>query len=75
MKRLPEGVGWFDGNSIVDATAEDGKVASVVVITPTSDMHRDALDALRQVNLDAQVYTESSATVLERVSQAMKEGV
>jgi len=49
-------------------------VANVVVITPTREMHQDALEALAQVGLDARVYTENSATVLQRVEQAKKEG-
>lgn len=49
-------------------------MAKVVFITPTPEMHQDVLDVLAQNGLDAAVYQESSATVLDRVNQAQKEG-
>jgi len=49
-------------------------MAEVVFIAPTRDMQQDALAILKDIHLDAQVFVESSATVLSRVAAAQKEG-
>ncbi len=49
-------------------------MAKVVMIVPTGEMRRDALLLLPQAQVDAEVFAESSATVLSRVAQAKKDG-
>ncbi len=49
-------------------------MAKIVMVIPTEDMLSDALSAAELANVDAQVYVEKSATVLERVRQAQQEG-